>query len=141
MAYRPGAGRGSAAYDQHMESENDALINGLSSKVEQLKAISIQIGGEVGCWACRGPASTHELPAVPPSPSLLTRTHSCSSEQMRNQNKELDHMNDTFDRAGGLLGGTMKRLGALASKGGDCTMCYLAAFVFAVLLLVWRLTK
>eukprot|EP00325_Prymnesiales_sp_UTEX-LB-985_P024048 CAMPEP_0174723018 /NCGR_PEP_ID=MMETSP1094-20130205/39840_1 /TAXON_ID=156173 /ORGANISM="Chrysochromulina brevifilum, Strain UTEX LB 985" /LENGTH=107 /DNA_ID=CAMNT_0015923987 /DNA_START=54 /DNA_END=377 /DNA_ORIENTATION=+ len=107
MAYRPGAGRGgSAAYDQHMESENDALVNGLGSKVQQLKAISIQIGSE-----------------------------------MRDQNKQLDAMNDTFSQTNGLLGTTMKRLGLLSNGGGSCTMGYLALFVFAVLLLIWRLTK
>ena len=72
----------------------------------------------------------------PPDPFALPRWR-----QMRNQNKNLDDMNDTFSNTNGLLGNTMKRLGLLSKGGGNCTMGYLALFVFSVLLLMWRLTK
>ena len=100
------ARRGGAAYDSYMESENDALINGLGAKVSQLKELTIAIGGDV-----------------------------------REQNNMLNDLNSSFDNTGGLLGSTMKRLGVLAKSGGDCTMTYLAIFVFCVVLLLWRLTK
>ena len=106
MAARSRAGHGGAAYDQYMENENDALINGLSSKVTQLKELSIAIGGDV-----------------------------------RDQNNMLNDLNDGFDKTGGLLGSTMKRLNGLAKSGGDCTMTYLAVFVFCVFIVLWRLTK
>ena len=111
MAYRPGRGGnssayGGAAYDQYMESENDALVNGLGSKVSQLKELSIQIGADV-----------------------------------REQNHLLGDLDNSFDNTGGLLGGTMKRLGALSKNGGDCAMVYLAVFVFFVFVMLWRLTK
>lgn len=110
--YRPGARGGSssayggAAYDQYMESENDALVNGLGSKVSQLKELSIMIGADV-----------------------------------REQNKLLSDIDGSMDSAGGLLGGTMKRLGLLSKGDGGCTLVYLAAFVFFVFVVLWRLTK
>ena len=106
MAYRPGAGRGSAAYESYMEGENDALVNGLAGKVSQLKELSIQIGADV-----------------------------------RDQNHLLNNIDNSFDVTGNLLGGTMKKLGLLSKGGGNCHMVYLAAFVFFVFLLLWRLTR
>ena len=106
MAYRPGAARGAAAYNQYMEGDNDALVNGLASKVSQLKELSIQIGADV-----------------------------------RESNNMLGDLDNNFDSAGNLLGSTMKRLGLLSKGGGNCTMTYLAAFVFFIFILLWRLTK
>ena len=109
MAYRPnrgGAAYGGASYDQYMESENDALVNGLASKVSELKQLSIAIGSDV-----------------------------------REQNNMLNDLDSSFDKTGGLLGSTMKRLGLVSKSGGNCTMTYLAVFVFVVFLLLWRLTR
>ena len=100
------ASHGGAAYEQYMESENDALINGLSGKVTQLKELTIAIGSDV-----------------------------------REQNNMLNNLNSSFDSTGGLLGSTMKRLNGLAKSGGDCTMTYLAVFVFLVFLVLWKLTR
>lgn len=60
---------------------------------------------------------------------------------IKEDNAMLDGLGSSFDSAGGLLGGTMKRLGALTNSSGNCTMVYLVAFVLFVFLLLWRLTK
>lgn len=99
-------GHGSAAYDSHLESENDLQIGALAGKVSALKDISSQI-----------------------------------SIHIKNDNKLLDEMDTSFDNAGGLLGGTMKRLNSVATSAGSGNICYLAMFVIAVFLILWRLTK
>ena len=48
---------------------------------------------------------------------------------------------NSFDSAGSLLSGTMKRLGSLADSGGNRHMLYLALFVIFVLLLVYKLFR
>ena len=108
MNHRPGArgGYGSAAYDSHLENENDAQIGALAGKVSALKDISSQINIHI-----------------------------------KGDNKLLDDLDNSFDSAGGMLGGTMKRLGALASSGGSWSMTYLAMFVVAVFLILWRMTR
>ena len=108
MERRPGArgGYGGAAYDSHLESENDAQIGKLAGQVSALKDISSQI-----------------------------------SIHIKGDNKLLDELDGSFDSAGGMLGGTMKRLGALASSGGNCNMTYLVMFIVFVLLLLWRMTR
>jgi len=60
---------------------------------------------------------------------------------IKEDNAMLDGLGSSFDSAGGLLGGTMKRLGALTNSTGNCTLVYLVAFVLFVFLLLWRLTK
>jgi blocked-early-in-transport protein 1 len=45
------------------------------------------------------------------------------------QNKYLDGMGLDFDRADGLIGGTLKKIGTMMEQGGSKHMCYLIAFV------------
>ena len=109
MERRPGTrggGYGSAAYDSHLENQNDAQIGALAGKVSALKDISSQI-----------------------------------SIHIKGDNKMLDELDSSFDHTGNLLGGTMKRLGAMASSGGGGNILYLAMFVMFVLLLLWRLAR
>ena len=110
MERRPGArggpGYGSAAYDSHLESENDAQIGALAGKVSALKDISSQI-----------------------------------SIHIKGDNKLLDDLDNNFDSTGGMLGGTMKRLNTLANSSGGGNIFYLAMFVVAVFLLLWRMTR
>ena len=106
---RRGGGRGGyggAAYDSHLENENDAQIGKLAGQVSALKDISSQI-----------------------------------SIHIKGDNKLLDELDGSFDSAGGMLGGTMKRLGALSAGGGNCNITYLVMFVVFILLLMWRMTK
>ena len=60
---------------------------------------------------------------------------------IKEDNKLLGDLDGSFDTTGGLLGGTMKRLGKLASSGGGCHMTYLAMFVVFVFFALWRMTK
>ena len=60
---------------------------------------------------------------------------------VKEDNRLLGDLDNSFDSAGSLLSGTMKRLGKLSSGQGSGTMCYLAVFVLFVFLLLWRLTK
>ena len=108
MERRPGArsGYGAAAYESHLESENDAQIGALANRVSALKDISSQI-----------------------------------SIHIKGDNKLLDDLDNSFDQTGGMLGSTMKRLSAIASSSGGGNMMYLAMFVVAVFLLLWRMTK
>ena len=106
---RRGGGRGGyggAAYDSHLENENDAQIGKLAGQVSALKDISSQI-----------------------------------SIHIKGDNKLLDELDGSFDSAGGMLGGTMKRLGAVANSGGSSNILYLAMFVVAVFLLLWKMTR
>ena len=104
---RGGGGGGSAAYDSHLENENDAQIAALAGKVGALKDISSQINIHI-----------------------------------KGDNKMLDELDTSFDATGGLLGGVTKRLNVVANAaGGWGNMCYLAMFVVAVFLILWRMTK
>lgn len=60
---------------------------------------------------------------------------------IKGDNKLLDDLDNSMDSTSGLLGGTMKRLGVIASSGGGWHMTYLAMFVVAVFLILWRMTK
>ena len=60
---------------------------------------------------------------------------------IKEDNSLLGDLDNSFDATGGLLGGTMKRLGRLAQSGGGWHMTQLAAFVFFVFLFMWWLTK
>ncbi|CAI5714159.1 unnamed protein product [Hyaloperonospora brassicae] len=53
------------------------------------------------------------------------------------QNRFLDGMGKEFDNTEGLLGGTMKRLGAMMEQGGSKHMLYLILFVVVVFLLLY----
>lgn len=99
-------GYGSAAYDSHLENDNDLQIGALAGKVSALKDISSQI-----------------------------------SIHIKGDNSMLDDLDKNFDNAGGMLGGTMKRLNGIATAAGSGNICYLAMFVIAVFLILWRLTK
>ena len=46
-----------------------------------------------------------------------------------------------FDRAGGMLQGTMKRLGTMMRSGGTMHMCYLAIFSFFVFVLLYWILR
>ena len=59
---------------------------------------------------------------------------------VREQNKLLSDIDGSMDSAGGLLGGTMKRLGLLSKGDGGCTLVYLAAFVFFVFVVLFTYT-
>lgn len=48
--------------------------------------------------------------------------------------------NDDFGRSTGLLGGAMKRLKVMSSKGGN-TMCYMMMFSCFVFLVLWWLIR
>ena len=109
MERRPGAGRGgygTAAYDAHMENENDMQIGELAGKVSALKDISNQINIHI-----------------------------------KGDNKMLDELDNSFDTTTGMLGGTMKRLTSVAQSAGGGNILYLAMFVVAVFLILWRMTK
>lgn len=60
---------------------------------------------------------------------------------LKEDNKLLGELDGSFDSTSGLLGGVTKRLGLLSKNGGGNNLCFLAAFVFFVFLLLWRLTK
>ena len=57
---------------------------------------------------------------------------------IKGDNKMLDELDTSFDATGGLLGGVTKRLNVVQRWGN---MCYLAMFVVAVFLILWRMTK
>ena len=60
---------------------------------------------------------------------------------VKEDNRLLGDLDNSFDSAGSLLSGTMKRLGSLADSGGNRHMLYLALFVIFVLLLVYKLFR
>ena len=60
---------------------------------------------------------------------------------VKEDNRLLGDLDNSFDSAGSLLSGTMKRLGSLADSGGNRPMLYLALFVIFVLLLVYKLFR
>ncbi|TYZ65056.1 hypothetical protein PybrP1_004508 [[Pythium] brassicae (nom. inval.)] len=64
---------------------------------------------------------------------LSTSIHS----EVVSQNKYLDGMGKDFDNTEGLLGGTMKKLGAMMEQGGSKHMLYLVGFVVFVFVLLY----
>ncbi|GAB9463851.1 hypothetical protein Gpo141_00001297 [Globisporangium polare] len=64
---------------------------------------------------------------------LSTSIHS----EVVDQNRYLDGMSKDFDNTEGLLGGTMKKLGAMMDQGGSKHMLYLIAFVVFVFVLLY----
>mmetsp|Transcript_7618 Transcript_7618/g.19721 ORF Transcript_7618/g.19721 Transcript_7618/m.19721 type:complete len:125 (+) Transcript_7618:1315-1689(+) len=56
-------------------------------------------------------------------------------------NRMLDDMGGNFDKTGGLLGGTMKRLDALAQTKHGRHMIYLALFVCCVFVLLYMSSR
>uniref|UniRef100_A0A7S3W915 t-SNARE coiled-coil homology domain-containing protein n=1 Tax=Strombidinopsis acuminata TaxID=141414 RepID=A0A7S3W915_9SPIT len=60
-------------------------------------------------------------------------------DHVREDNRLLDSLDDKFMSAGGLLSGTMKRLNKLASSKDSKHMMYLALFVVAVFLFIYKM--
>ena len=79
-------------------------------------------------WPSTHAATTHEY-------TIAIGSH------VKEDNRLLGDLDNSFDSAGSLLSGTMKRLGNLADSGGNRHMLYLALFVIFVLLLVYKLFR
>ena len=62
-------------------------------------------------------------------------------DHVREDNKLLNGMGDQFDTSGSMLGGTVKRLTALASSKDGWHMIYLAMFVVLVFLFIYKMTR
>ena len=62
-------------------------------------------------------------------------------DHVREDNKLLGGMSDQFDTSGSMLGGTVKRLSALASSKDGWHMVYLAMFVVLVFLFIYKMTR
>ena len=60
---------------------------------------------------------------------------------VKEDNRLLSDLDSGFDKTGGMLGGTMRRIGAMADSKGSRHMLYLALFVIFVLLLVYKLFR
>jgi len=60
-------------------------------------------------------------------------------DHVREDNRILDGLDDRFLTAGNLLGGTMRRLNTLASSKDSRHMLYLALFVVAVFLIIYKM--
>ena len=78
---------------------------------------------------------------------LHTHTHTHTQltidigESIREDNRMLSDMGSDFEGVGGLLGGSMKRLGKLVSSGGNKGMCYMVLFILTVFIVIWFLIK
>jgi blocked-early-in-transport protein 1 len=62
-------------------------------------------------------------------------------DHVREDNKLLNGMGDQFDTSGSMLGGTVKRLTALANSKDGWHMVYLAMFVVLVFLFIYKMTR
>lgn len=60
---------------------------------------------------------------------------------VRDDNRMLDGLGSQFDTSGSLLDGTVKRLSALANSKDSRHMLYLAVFVVAVFLFIYKMTR
>ena len=60
---------------------------------------------------------------------------------VREDNSMLNDLDGSFDSAGGLLHGTMKRLGTLANSKDSRHMLYLALFVVLVFLVLYKMMR
>jgi len=61
--------------------------------------------------------------------------------QVRDDNKMLDGLDNDFDSAGSLLSGTMKRLGTMVNSKDSRHMLYLALFVVFVFMVMYRMWR
>ena len=61
--------------------------------------------------------------------------------EVKEQNKYLNGMDDDFNFGEGLLGSTMKRLQVMAAKSNKRFTLYLVLFSFAVFLLIYYIVK
>lgn len=57
--------------------------------------------------------------------------------EVREQNSLLDDMGDGFAGVSNLLGSSLKRIGTMLESGGAKHMCYLVAFVVAVMVFLY----
>ncbi|XGW28694.1 hypothetical protein V3C99_008467 [Haemonchus contortus] len=62
-------------------------------------------------------------------------------EDVREQNRLLNSMDDDFDSSKGLLTSTMKRLGIVSKAGGKNLMCYLVLFALFVFFVIYYLAR
>ncbi|KAK6747445.1 hypothetical protein RB195_000567 [Necator americanus] len=62
-------------------------------------------------------------------------------EDVREQNRLLNTMDDDFDSSKGLLASTMKRLGIVSKAGGKNVMCYLVLFALFVFFVIYYLAS
>ena len=61
--------------------------------------------------------------------------------EVKEQNKYLDGMDNDFDFGSGMLGSTMKRLQVMAAKSNKRFTLYLVLFSFSVFLLIYYIVK
>ena len=61
--------------------------------------------------------------------------------EVREQNSLLDNMGDGFSNVGGMLAGSLARMGVMMERGGAKHMCYLVVFVVFVMVLLYWLVK
>lgn len=61
--------------------------------------------------------------------------------QVRSQNELIDGMEGQMFDAGGLLGGTLRRISTMMAKGGSRHMCYLVAFIVFTFIAIWWILK
>ncbi|CAM9965253.1 unnamed protein product, partial [Sphacelaria rigidula] len=62
-------------------------------------------------------------------------------QEVRSQNELIDGMEGQMFDAGGLLGGTLRRINTMMAKGGSRHMCYLVAFIVFVFIVIWYILK
>uniref|UniRef100_A0A915LXP4 t-SNARE coiled-coil homology domain-containing protein n=1 Tax=Meloidogyne javanica TaxID=6303 RepID=A0A915LXP4_MELJA len=98
-----------------LEQQNDEMVEELSSKVSQLKRVTIAIGDDVR-------EQNRLLNEMDRFPIVVPR--------------------DTkFETTKGLLGSTMKKLGIVSKAGGRNVLCYLVLFCFFVFLVIYFLMR
>lgn len=78
--------------------------------------------------------------------SLLVLTSMVSTNklypvQVKSQNDLISGMEGQMFDAGGLLGGTLRRINTMMAKGGSRHMCYLVAFIVFVFVFIWYILK
>lgn len=61
--------------------------------------------------------------------------------EVREQNSLLDNMGDGFSNVGGMLAGSLARMGVMMERGGAKHMCYLVVFVVFVMILLYWLVR
>ena len=61
--------------------------------------------------------------------------------EVREQNSLLDNMGDGFSNVGGMLAGSLARMGVMMERGGAKHMCYLVVFVVFVMVLLYWLVR
>lgn len=57
--------------------------------------------------------------------------------EVREQNSLLDNMGDGFSTTRDLLQGSLRRIGVMLERGGSKHMCYMVAFIVAVMVFLY----